>query len=312
MCRQGRLFLFSCRPVEATEQAQGTQIRAVGYLTISALLWGGVFHVIKIPLAQAPPFVVLFARFGLSALVLSPYLLNRGHYRLIWRRENLSEIVLLSLTGVCLYNAFFTYGMKLTEPATGSLIIAANPVMTTLLARFWKNEQVSPIRWLGIAFAFVGLAVIVLEGSLNNLRRLQIAPGNLILLVAPFLWAAYSIRSRDLLSRMPAGVFTAAVVAFSLPPQLAAAVLQFDGWQWGSNTNYWLSIAYLGVLSTGVAYMFWNRGVSLIGAARSSIFVNLIPVTALLISVVLGQGLLPFHLAGGAVVVAGVFLATRK
>ena len=291
------------------EQSSG---KAYLYLVISALLWGGVFHIIKYPLAEAPPFVLLIARFSLTTVVLAPFLLRNQNYRLVFQPGVLREIVLLSLVGICGYNIFFTYGMGTTEPATGSLIIAANPVMTTLLARLWKKEPVSPIRWAGIIIAFAGLAFIVFEGDLQNALKLKLGTGNLILLGAPFVWAIYTIRSRSVLSHVPATVFTAAIVTFSLPPQLAMAVYQFEGWQWAASIPFWLGVAYLGILATGVSYLAWNEGVRLIGAARSSIFVNLIPVTALFIALLRGQTLYAHHYIGAAIVIGGVILATRK
>lgn len=287
-------------------------LKAIAYLSICAILWGGVFHVIKVPLALAPPFVVLFTRFLLSAIVLFPFLYGQGAFAALWQKENRVPILLLSVVGIVFYNAFFTYGMLLTDPATGSLIIASNPVMTALLASSWEREKISKVRWVGIAAAFVGLGYIVMEGSLENLIHLRLSAGNLILLGAPFCWAIYSVRSRIILHRVPTGAFTAAVVTLSLPIQGTAAAFQLSDWLWATNGYFWLSIAYLGVFSTGVAYMFWNKGVELIGAARSSIFINLIPVTALLISVLLGQQLQPYQMIGGAVVIVGVFLGTRK
>lgn len=286
--------------------------KAYIYLIISTLLWGGVFHVIKYPLAVAPPFVLLITRFTLTAILLSPFLFKNHNYRLIIQPGVLCEIIILSVIGICGYNILFTYGMGVTEPATGSLIIAANPVMTTLISRLWKKEAVSPIRWFGIVLAFAGLAFIVFEGKLANAMNLKLGPGNLILLGAPFMWAIYSVRSRDVLTRVPSTVFTAAIILLSLPPQGAMAIYQFDGWGWASNTGFWLGIAYLGILATGVSYLLWNEGVRLIGAARSSIFVNLIPVTALLIAMLLGQPLYMHHYVGGLIVVVGVILATRK
>jgi drug/metabolite transporter (DMT)-like permease len=286
--------------------------KAFLYLTVSALLWGGVFHVIKYPLAEAPPFVLLTTRFMLTAIILAPFLLQNRNYRLLLRRDILIEIILLSLVGICGYNIFFTYGMVLSEPATGSLIIAANPVMTTLIARIWKKEKVSPLRWVGIAVAFAGLAFIVFEGNMQNALRLKVGVGNLILLAAPFLWAIYSIRSRGILTKIPVTVFTAAIVLLSLPPQAAMAVYQFDGWRWAASVPFWLGVGYLGILATGISYLAWNEGVRLIGAARSSIFVNLIPVTALAIAFLRGQPLSAHHYIGGLIVVLGVILASRK
>jgi len=286
--------------------------KAYVYLIISTLLWGGVFHVIKYPLAVAPPFVLLITRFTLTGILLLPFLLRKQNYRLILQDGVLREIIILSIIGICGYNILFTYGMGLTEPATGSLIIAANPVMTTLIARVWKKEAVSPLRWFGIVLAFAGLAFIVFEGKLVNALNLKLGPGNLILLGAPFMWAIYSVRSRDVLARVPATVFTAAIILLSLPLQGAMAIYQFDSWGWASNTGFWLGIAYLGILATGVSYLLWNEGVRLIGAARSSVFVNLIPVTALLIALLLGQPLYMHHYIGGLIVVLGVILATRK
>ena len=286
--------------------------KAYVYLIISTLLWGGVFHVIKYPLAVAPPFVLLITRFTLTGILLLPFLLRKQNYRLILQDGVLREIIILSIIGICGYNILFTYGMGMTEPATGSLIIAANPVMTTLIARVWKKEAVSPLRWFGIVLAFAGLAFIVFEGKLVNALNLKLGPGNLILLGAPFMWAIYSVRSRDVLARVPATVFTAAIILLSLPLQGAMAIYQFDSWGWASNTGFWLGIAYLGILATGVSYLLWNEGVRLIGAARSSVFVNLIPVTALLIAMLLGQPLYMHHYLGGLIVVLGVILATRK
>ena len=286
--------------------------RAYIYLVFSTLLWGGVFHVIKYPLAVAPPFVLLITRFTLTAILLAPFLIRNQDYRLVLRPAIFKEIVILSVIGICGYNILFTYGMGLTEPATGSLIIAANPVMTTLIARIWKKEPVSPLRWGGIVLAFAGLAFIVFEGKLTNALNLKLGPGNLVLLGAPFMWAVYSVRSREVLARVPSTVFTAAIILLSLPPQGAMAAYQFDSWRFASDRGFWLGIAYLGILATGVSYLLWNEGVRLIGAARSSVFVNLIPVTALLIALLLGQPLHMHHYLGGLIVVLGVILATRK
>lgn len=286
--------------------------RAWLLLIISAILWGGVFHVIKYPLSVAPPFVVIFVRFALTVLLLLPWLLARRNYRIAFSRENLGDMIFLALVGICAYNAFFTYGMALSEPATGSLIIAANPAMTTFISRLWKKEIISPIRWVGIVLAFFGLVFIVFEGSPANVGRLQLGAGNLVLLGAPFVWAIYSIKSREVLQRVPTTVFTAAIILLSLPPQAVLGIAQLRDYHWATRSDFWLPVLYLGVLATGVSYLCWNKGVELIGAARSSVFVNLIPVTALLIALLLGQPLYTYHYIGGAIVVAGVLLATRK
>ncbi len=282
------------------------------YLIASAVLWGGVFHVILYPLAVAPPFVLLTTRFALTALLLLPWLLVRRNYRLALARENFPDLLFLSVVGICGYNTFFTYGMALTEPATGALIIAANPAMTTLIARVWKKERISPIRWLGIATAFAGLAIIVFKGDLGNALQLRLAPGNLVLLGAPLAWAVYSVKSREVLQRMPTTVVTAALLWLSLPPQGILSALQLRDWKWAAEPGFWWPVLYLGIFATGVSYLCWNKGVELIGAARSSVFVNLIPVTTLLVSLLLGQPLYTYHYVGGLIVVAGVILATRR
>jgi drug/metabolite transporter (DMT)-like permease len=300
-------ILCSVGPVAMSENT-----RAILYLVVSSLLWGGVFHVIKYPLAVAPPFVLLTARFTLTSVVLLPFLVRRNSYRLVLDRKIFWKVVLLSLVGICGYNIFFTYGMAMSDPATGSLIIAANPVMTTLLAALWKREKISPLRWTGVVVAFLGLAWIVFEGNFENARHLKLGPGNLILLGAPFVWAIYSIESRSVMAHVPATVMTAALVLLSLPPQAAVAVYQLDSWSWAVSTPFWLGVIYLGIFATGVSYLFWNEGVRILGAARGSIFVNLIPVTALLIAFFRGQPLYAHHYIGGLIVVAGVILASRK
>lgn len=280
-------------------------------LIISAVIWGGVFHVIKYPLAVAPPFVLLIARFTLTAIILLPFLIKDGNYRLVFSRRNFASVLLLSIVGICGYNIFFTYGMQLSDAATGSLIIAANPVMTTLLARLWKKEQISAVRWGGILLAFVGLAYIVFQGRFDNALHLQLGPGNLVLLGAPLVWAIYSIESREVMQRVPSTVLTSALVLLSLPPQAAVAAYQIEGYAWATSSPFWLGVAYLGILATGVSYLAWNEAIKRIGAARSSVFVNLIPVTSLAIAKVLGQPLYAHHYLGGSIVVLGVILASQ-
>lgn len=286
--------------------------RAALLLIVSAVLWGGVFHVIKYPLSVAPPFVVIFVRFALTVLLLMPWLLARRNYRIAFGRENLGDMIFLALIGICAYNTFFTYGMALSEPATGSLIIAANPAMTTFISRLWKQEIISPVRWVGIGLAFSGLVFIVFEGSPANFEKLQLGPGNLVLLGAPFVWAIYSIKSREVLQRIPTMVFTPAVLLLSLPVQGFVAALQLNGFGWVHETRFWLPVLFLGIMATGVAYLCWNKGIELLGAARGSVFINLIPVTAIVISWVLGHPLHAFHFIGGCIVVLGVILASRK
>ncbi len=286
--------------------------RAWLLLVVSAVLWGGVFHVIKYPLSVAPPFVVISVRFTLTVLLLSPWLLVRHNYRVAFSRENLGPMIFLALVGICGYNTFFTYGMALSEPATGSLIIAANPAMTTFIARLWKKEAVSPTRWVGILLAFFGLVFIVFEGSLANLGKLKLGAGNLVLIGAPFVWAIYSIKSREILQRMPTTVFTPAVLLLSLPPQILVAAIQFDGFGWAAEPKFWWPVLFLGVMATGVAYLCWNKGVEIVGAARGSVFMNLIPVTAIFLSWLIGHPLQHFHFLGGCIVVLGVVLATRR
>ncbi len=281
-------------------------------LIVSAVLWGGVFHVIKYPLSVAPPFVVIFVRFALTVFLLLPWLLARHNYRIAFSGENLGPMIFLALVGICAYNTFFTYGMALSEPATGSLIIAANPAMTTFISRLWKKEIISPIRWAGIALAFFGLVFIVFEGSLANLGRLQLGAGNLVLLGAPFVWAIYTIKSREVLQRVPTMVFTPAVLLLSLPLQGLVAALQLDGFAWVHEAKFWWPVLFLGIMATGVAYLCWNKGIELLGAARGSVFINLIPVTAMAISWMLGHPLQAFHFIGGCIVVLGVILASRK
>jgi len=256
--------------------------------------------------------VLLTARFTLTAIILAPFLIKNSSYKLVLDHRVLVKIIWLSFIGICGYNFFFTYGMAASDAPTGSLIIAANPVMTTLLAAIWKKEKISRIRWAGIFLAFFGLAWIIFEGKITNALQLKLGPGNLLLLGAPLVWAIYSIESRAVMNTVPTTVLTAALVVFSLPPQAAMAISQFDGWNWAANSGFWLGVLYLGVLATGVSYLLFNEGIRLIGAARSSIFMNLIPMTAIAISYLRGQPLFLHHYIGGAIVVLGVILASAS
>jgi drug/metabolite transporter (DMT)-like permease len=228
-------------------------------------------------------------------------------------RRQLLGTVLLGATGILAYNLFFLGALARLPASRTSLIIALNPVVTISVASLLLGERMNARRWLGVAVALLGVWIVVSRGDVLGSVGGAVGIGELLMFGGVCSWAAYTLIGRRVLEGLSplaattyASLWGTAMLATVAAPQLSGlSVADLTG-------PVVLSVLYLGVLGTAVAFVWYYQAVQRLGAARTVIFNNLVPVFGASFGVLLlGEPLLPSMLLGGAIAVAGVMLVSR-
>jgi len=217
---------------------------------------------------------------------------------------------------VAMFNALLYTGVHFTTATNALLIQAAIPPLIILFAFLLFREKTG-LRQLGaVALSLAGVLIVVSRGDIEVLLHFRIGLGEALVLAAVAVWALYTalLRLRPMVH--PLSLLS---VTFAIGVLLMAPAAAFEAWGgervvWGAGAL--AAMAYVAVFPSVVAYLMFNRGVELIGAARAGQFINLMPLFGAVLAVLLlGEPLAAYHLIGGALIVAGVVayaLADRR
>lgn len=280
-------------------------------LTLVAMIWGGTFIAGRVAAPEMSATTAALWRYVVASIALVAMLLLReGRFPQLaagqWVR-----VTLLGLTGVAGYNLCFMAGLETVPASRGSLIIALNPAATLLGAALFLHEPLTIAKAGGMAIALLGVAIELSGGNPLRLFDGGAGVGELLLFGCVLSWAAYTLIGKRLTGLSPLAITTYAAVIGTAILAAAVAVRGELGLPHVSG-KAWLAIIYMGTIGTAIAFVWFLEGVQTLGPARAAIFVNLVPVAAITLGVLLlGERITVAMLAGGALVVAGVFMINR-
>jgi len=282
-------------------------------LVLVALVWGASFIAGRVVSAEmdAPTAALWRYLVATTVLIVFAFATERGLPRLDARQW--CEVALLGIVGVSAYNLCFMYGLQTVSASRASLIIALIPAATLIGGALFLHESLTGWRVLGIALALLGVAVELGGGNPVALFAGRAGMGEVALFGCVLSWAAYTLLSKRLLGE---GVSTLAATTYAA--LVGTAMLVATSAVTGNlalphaSTHAWLAIAFIGVFSTALAYVWFSDGVRVIGPARTAVFINLVPIVAIALGVLLlGEGLEASMVAGAALVLSGVFIINR-
>ena len=278
-------------------------------LIMVALIFSTNFIVGK-TLVEFPPLFIGTVRFSVAGLFFIPILffsktrLPKGR---IW-----IKIIVMGLTGVAIFNPLIYWGLHYTTSINATLINSFNPMTIAFLGYFLLKEKLTRLSVLGLLISFLGIAFIVGRGSLLDLLKLQLNIGDLLVFLSTFLWGFYTVLIRNVSNILkPMQSTSLAVMAgliFMIPGSLVESIWQpMPPMTLGAV----LSLLYLGIFPSVVAFLFWNIGVSKVGSTQASAYYNLIPVfNVLLASYILHEKLLSYHIVGGMFIITGIVITS--
>lgn len=268
-------------------------------IALTAVMWGANFNLAKPVLAEMHPFVAGADRYLLAAAIMLLLTWFRGE-RVPLRHGK--TYLTLGLVGVFGFNLFFFLGMASTSPVNGALIMALNPLLTSLIAYAMLGDRPTQRQMLAFPVGIVGVGIVVLGAG----AHVHVARGDMFLMVANINWAFYNVLVRKLMPKDVSGVASTAGIMSVGAVALAIATL-VAGEAFVLPSVHAASALIAMSLGGGVlAYLFWNAGIGVLGAARAAIFLNLVPVASMVIASFGGTPPTHVQLLGGALVIGAV------
>ncbi|MDA8094740.1 MAG: DMT family transporter [Betaproteobacteria bacterium] len=277
-------------------------------VTLSAFFWGANFVLAGPLLTDLSPSWAAALRFLLGAALMLAIAWRNGEDLLGLAKRHAGTYVALGLIGIAAFNVLFFHAMKTTSADNGALIMGTNPLLTTLLAAAFLGERASARRLAALPVALSGVIVVISHGDPGRLSRLHVAEGDVLMLAANLTWALFNVLTRRLMPQGSAVGNTALVMTAGAGMLLAVAL--------GGGAPFTLpggrailALAVMVVGGTVLAYLFWGMGIRHLGAGKTSLFLNLVPVFAMLVSGMLGTVPTAAQMVGGLLVLAGVLMA---
>ncbi|MEH6993175.1 DMT family transporter [Neobacillus drentensis] len=284
-----------------------------GMLFIATATWGSAFIAGKIAVQSFEPATVAFLRFLGAAVLLFPIMWIMEKNRKKPTLKDYGLFAVLGLTGIALYNICFFIATKQAPVIKSSLFIASNPVLIVLLSGLFLKEKITKNHIIGMVIALSGAAFIITDGHILTLFQLGFETIDFVLLGAVISWALYSVVGKVVLKKYSAVESTTYAVAFGT---VFLAPLAFVETSWQdiaqANVATWFAIAHMSIFVTVVSFIMYYYGIQEVGAAKASIFINVMPVSAVLMATIyLGETFTWAHGVGAAFVLTGVYIGTN-
>jgi drug/metabolite transporter (DMT)-like permease len=281
-------------------------------LSLTSLFWAGNIVLARYVAGHVPPMTLSCVRWIGAFSMLLPF--AWPHLKRDWPalREKLPLMVTLSATGFALNNALSYWALQYTEALNALLIQSAGPLFVAL----WSLMFGVRLTWAqiaGIAISLLGVLVIILRGDFGALGNIQFNKGDVMFAGALLAFGLYAA----LMTRRPK-THQLSLISFTMGCG-ALLLLPFSVWEISTgftpkpDTLTIATLIYVVIFPSALAYLFFNRGIALIGPNRAAPFFHLVPVFGSAMAILLlGEQPRLFHLIGYVLVLAGVVIASRQ
>ncbi|CAI2450632.1 putative DMT superfamily transporter inner membrane protein [Serratia proteamaculans] len=279
---------------------------------IATFFWGTNFNAGAYIIAHQPPITASIERFSLATLALLLFFGLRGQLRLSTLNNNWPAYLGLGVLGFTLFNLCTFFGLQSTTPINGALILATTPLWTLVFGVIWENEKLNGSRIAGLLAGFIGVVLVITKGQIQTLLRLEVSPGDGIILLGSLAWALNMVGTRRLVHNATAIETTSYSMLFGTLALLPLGFIFENPLQSlaTASLSVHLAVVYLALCGSLLAYLLWFNGLEKIGSVRTAIFFNLAPVFTMLVATLTGTAPNIWQLAGAAWVILGVLLAS--
>ena len=223
-------------------------------------------------------------------------------------RKDLLFLFLQTLFGLFLFRIFVLYGLDSTSAIEAGIITSTTPAWVALIAFFFLKERISSSKWLGVILIIVGIAVLNISGKSGGAVVSAHFLGNLLIVGAVIGEALFTIFRKSVSGAVDALSGTTYVILLGALLFLPFALYEFSQFSFGGvSASSWLAVVYYGAFVTVASFFLWFDGVSKVSTATAGAFTAVMPLSALLLSVLLlGEQILFTHILGILCTLVGI------
>ena len=295
-------------------------------MVFTAFFWSGAFIAGKLCVPYIPTYTLTFLRFLFAAAVMAVVLMIQNKktegkvqekkegispakpYRL--QKKHVPIFLFTGIVGMVGYHVFFFASLKYTTAINSSIIAAMNPSLTMILAALFLSLKVPARQAAGVILSFVGVVLTITGGDVGVLMTLSFNKGDILMFVAIICFAFYSVFSRAKAKDIPSTGLTfysfLVCTIFLIPFVIWEKPWTFFG---DIPSSAWLGVLYMSVFASVLGYLIQQVSFKRIGASRTNIFINVVPVFSIILAVIiLGEELEIIKIFTAAMIICGVIM----
>jgi len=283
-------------------------------LLFTAVFWGGTFIAGKLLSHNVDPYSAAFLRFLIASFCLVFLTIKIEGCLPKLKPDKIIIIFLLGLSGIFFYNLFFFSGLKYIQANQASLIIATNPIFITLCSALFFKESLNLNKIIGLCLSVTGALIVISNGNIFDILNLKLEKGELLIFGCVASWVIYSILGKRAMNEL------SPIVSVCYSSIAGTILLFFPALYKGVFSNMlsyslieWTSLFYLGFFGTALGFFWYYAGIKKIGPMQAGMFINFVPISAIILSFfILKEPLTTSLVIGAALVIAGVYLSSAR
>jgi len=284
-------------------------------LILTTFFWSGNFIVGKAAsIYQIPPFSLNFYRWLFAFLILLPFTFKEILVNKKYIIDNIGFFIILGITSITIFNSIVYYSLYYTQVISGVLMISTIPVWIMFIASILNIEKTNLFQIIGVILSLTGVLFIITKADIELIKSLNFNKGDLSMVVAMFSWAIYSALLKKKTYEVSQIALLEVIIICGL---LFLIPVYFIEMSLGNSIiigkPFILTLAYV-VLFPGIfAFLFWIKGIAIIGANRAGVFLHLMPIFgALMAMIIFGEKFMFYHFLGAIFIIAGITLSNKN
>jgi drug/metabolite transporter (DMT)-like permease len=285
------------------------------FLLLTVTFWAGNFIVGKFAsLYEVPPFSLNFYRWFFAWLILAPFTLPEIIKKKEYVIQNYKLFIILGVTSITIFNSIVYYSLNFTQVISGVLMISTIPVMIMFFSSILKIEKTNVFQIIGVILSFLGVIIIITKANFEILKNLDFNKGDITMVVAMFSWALYSTLLKRQKYELSQISLLQVVISFGLIFLIPVYFIEYQvGFRINLDKPFILILSYVVLLPGLASFILWIKGISMIGANRSGVFLHLMPIfSAVMAMIFFNEKFMFYHILGACFIITGILLSNRK
>ena len=285
------------------------------FLLLTVTFWAGNFVVGKFAsMYEVPPFSLNFYRWFFAWLILAPFTIPEIIKKKDYIISNYKLFIVLGVTSITIFNSIVYYSLNFTQVISGVLMISTIPVMIMFFSSILKIEKTNIFQVIGVILSFLGVIIIITKANFEILKNLNFNKGDITMVIAMLSWALYSTLLKKQKYEISQLSLLQVVMSFGLIFLIPIYFIEYQlGFRITLEKPFILILSYVVLLPGLASFILWIKGISIIGANRSGVFLHLMPImSAIMAMIIFNEKFMFYHMLGACFIISGILLSNKK